>query len=339
MRCDDVRRYLSAYVDGELSDLLQEAVENHVKSCHACAKELERLVRVVEQTQDAVTELLAPEAFTASVMERVRAASRTQWVRAWWSALWLRRRLITLSAMSVFLICAVTYHVRMTHLEWSVSPLTTTLLAPKSFAWNSVGAARVITRHYQTGEPMPGTKVYLAALRSDGKEFSLWRGRTDARGMVEAKFTLPPSLEGAAQLVAYAEDDRVARDITVERQAKILLTTDKPLYQPGQTVHIRTLSLLCPSLKPAEGATMTIEIEDAKQNKVFKQETKVSEWGIAAADFQLADEVNLGVYKVKVTLEWENGGVGETENGRTGRKVVLSRSPTLSFSHSCRCRA
>jgi hypothetical protein len=331
MRCDDVRRYLSAYVDGELSDLLQEAVENHVKSCDACAKELERLVRVVEQTQDAVTELPAPETFTASVMERVRAASRTQWARAWWSALWLRRRLVTLSAVGVLLICAVTYHVRMTHPEWSVSPLTTTLLAPKSFAWNSAGAARVITRYYPANEPMPGVRVYLAALQSDGKEFPLWRGRTDGRGMAEAKFTLPPSLEGAAQLVAYAEDDRVARDITVERQAKILLTTDKPLYQPRQTVHIRTLSLLRPSLKPAEGATMTIEIEDAKQNKVFKQETRVSEWGIAAADFQLADEVNLGTYKVKASLVWESGSLGVWEkktptppNSQTPTQVVTA---------------
>ena len=315
MRCDDVRRYLSAYVDGELSDLLQEQVENHVKSCDACAKELERLVRVVEQSQDALTELPAPEAFTASVMERVRAASRTQWARAWWSALWLRRRLMTLSAVGVLLICAVTYHVRMMHPEWSVSPLTTTLLAPKSFAWNSAGAARVITRYYPTDEPMPGVRVYLAALQSDGKEFSLWRGRTDGRGMVEAKFTLPPSLEGAAQLVAYAEDDRVARDITVERQAKILLTTDKPLYQPRQTVHIRTLSLLRPSLKPTTDATMTIEIEDAKQNKVFKEEKKVSEWGIAAADFQLADEVNLGTYKVKATLNWSGGVMEKWSSG------------------------
>ena len=41
-----------------------------------------------------------------------------------------------------------------------------------------------------------------------------------------------------------------------------------------------------------------IEVQDAKGNKVFKKRLATSDYGIAAADFQLADQVNTGSYTV-----------------------------------------
>ena len=40
---------------------------------------------------------------------------------------------------------------------------------------------------------------------------------------------------------------------------------------------------------------MTFEVEDARGNKVFKQKSALSRFGVASADFDLADEVNMGI--------------------------------------------
>src|SRR5262249_33069145 len=80
------------------------------------------------------------------------------------------------------------------------------------------------------------------------------------------------------------------------------LTTDKPLYQPGQTIHIRALTLQKPELLPAAGHEVVLTVADSKGNKVFRQALPASEYGIASADFTLADELNLGAYTVSAAV-------------------------------------
>jgi len=43
------------------------------------------------------------------------------------------------------------------------------------------------------------------------------------------------------------------------------------------------------------------EIEDGRGNKVFKQVGRTSRFGIVSADFELANEVNLGSYRIRAT--------------------------------------
>src|SRR5262249_8871799 len=83
---------------------------------------------------------------------------------------------------------------------------------------------------------------------------------------------------------------------------RALLVTDKPLYQPGQVIHIRALSLGAFDLKPIAKSKLVFEVEDSKGNKVFKREHETSEYGVAAVDFQLASEVNTGDYRVRAIL-------------------------------------
>ena len=67
-------------------------------------------------------------------------------------------------------------------------------------------------------------------------------------------------------------EEKLERDVKVKAEPKILLVTDKPLYQPGQMIHIRALCLQ--SLRPdarSAAPPLTFEVEDAKGNKVFKQ--------------------------------------------------------------------
>ena len=96
--------------------------------------------------------------------------------------------------------------------------------------------------------------------------------------------------------------DRIEREVTVQRDYRVLLTTDKPLYQPGQVIYIRALALSVFDLQTAAAQNLTLEVADGKGNKVFRKNLVTSEYGAAWADFQLAPEVNSGDYKISATL-------------------------------------
>ena len=89
----------------------------------------------------------------------------------------------------------------------------------------------------------------------------------------------------------------------MERDYKVLLTTDKPIYQPGQQIMVRALALGAFDQRPAAGSAVELTIADAKGNKVFKQTATTSEYGVASWTFQLADEVNHGNYKLTANLD------------------------------------
>jgi len=107
-------------------------------------------------------------------------------------------------------------------------------------------------------------------------------------------------------------DDRIDQTVTVEEAAQILLTTDKPIYQPSQTIHIRALCLHKPELKPAANLPCTFEVRDPKGNIVFRAVERTSKFGIAATQFPIADEVTLGEYRITATLH----GTGDARRGR-----------------------
>ncbi len=189
--------------------------------------------------------------------------------------------------------------------------------------WLAGGPAslRVIVTNHNTGQPVSG-HVHLALSPSESKgavKDALFTGELE-KGTVAATFPVPDLQPGAYELSVQVDSDhlgmdRIVRPVTIVREDQILLTADKPLYQPGQTMHLRALALRKPSGKPASGEAVTLEVEDAKGNKVFKQVEKCSAYGIVAADFTLADEVNMGTYTLRAVLE----------NGQTERTVEVKR--------------
>ena len=90
--------------------------------------------------------------------------------------------------------------------------------------------------------------------------------------------------------------------VQLRDKASILLTTEKPIYQPGQTIHVRALALDRADHKAAANRKLTFEVEDSRGNKVFKNATETDKFGIASAEFSLADEVNLGTYHLRALM-------------------------------------
>ena len=90
--------------------------------------------------------------------------------------------------------------------------------------------------------------------------------------------------------------------VRLEDKVSILLTTEKPIYQPSQTIHVRALALDRANHEAAANRKLTFEVEDPRGNKVFKKATETDKFGIASAEFTLADEVNLGTYHLRALL-------------------------------------
>ncbi len=198
----------------------------------------------------------------------------------------------------------------------------TIILGQQKFIPNSQASLRVITRDRINNIPIALAQVKIE-LKSKKEKIVLFEGKTDQRGSVEALFTVP-KIEGEQELIVRTSSpkgrDEIKEKIKIERDFKILLSTDKPIYQPGQAIHIRALLLESPQLKAAEKVKTEVTVEDPKGNKVFKKDLETNEYGVLSCDFLLGHEINLGFYKIRATA-------GKTISERTVniKKYVLPK--------------
>ncbi|MGB7147526.1 MAG: MG2 domain-containing protein [Terriglobales bacterium] len=134
----------------------------------------------------------------------------------------------------------------------------------------------------------------------------LFSGHLNHRGTTEAQFHFPAGVVGNYRLRYVAEtpigSTEFTQDVRLEDKVSILLTSEKPLYQPGQTIHVRALALDRSDHEAAAKRALTFELEDSRGNKVFKKATATDQFGVASAEFGLADEVNLGTYHLRALM-------------------------------------
>ncbi|MFN3761741.1 MAG: MG2 domain-containing protein [Anaerolineae bacterium] len=120
------------------------------------------------------------------------------------------------------------------------------------------------------------------------------------------EFTVPADLEGQARLLVEARSeagrDTVERPIQIIRDYKLFVSSDKPIYQPGQTLHIRALALGAVDMKPAAGREIEFIIIDPDGDKLLRRAVPASEFGIAALDFPLSPYAAHGRYTIQATL-------------------------------------
>ncbi len=216
---------------------------------------------------------------------------------------------LTVAAVSVLtLVCLIGTMVYVALLPRFVGDQETIILGQSRFVPGSQAAIRVAVRDTRDASPVSGATIRVAMRpQSGGQAVTLYEGTTDARGTAEVSFTVPDTDVPAQELIVETRSelgrDKLERAVTVKRDYKLLLTSDKPLYQPGQTIHLRALALSAFDLRPAADGEVEFVVADAKGNKVFRKTVATSEYGIAATDFVLADEVNTGRYKITAQME------------------------------------
>jgi uncharacterized protein YfaS (alpha-2-macroglobulin family) len=98
-------------------------------------------------------------------------------------------------------------------------------------------------------------------------------------------------------------DQEVLRQtVKLKRSWRLMLSTDKPVYQPGQTVHLRGLALRKPDLVPVAGREAVFTVADPKGNVLFKQRAVTSKFGLSSADCALDTEIPDGLYAIECTV-------------------------------------
>ncbi|MGQ9817644.1 MAG: alpha-2-macroglobulin family protein [bacterium] len=181
---------------------------------------------------------------------------------------------------------------------------------------------RIITKNQRTDEPISGASVKVILL-VDKREKIVYEGNTDNAGTCQTNFILPDDITHADLKFIISSElgkDEYTTSIKITSGNLTYLVTDKPIYQPGQTIHIRTLSLKKPKLNAVKNSEIIFEIEDAKGNKVFKKKLQTDEFGVAYTPFLLADEVNFGNWTIRAIMDNE-----KTEKTVKIEKYVLPK--------------
>lgn len=180
------------------------------------------------------------------------------------------------------------------------------ILGQQSYLTGGQAAIRVIVTDSKNEVIAGSGSVRIELLAQDKKPLLLFSGRLNRRGTTEAQFQFPADLTGNFQL-RYVADTPIGsteftQSVRLEDKVSILLTTEKPIYQPGQMIHVRALALDRSNHEAAANHKLIFEVEDSRGNKVFKKATQTDKFGVASAEFGLADEVNLGTYHLRALM-------------------------------------
>jgi hypothetical protein len=160
---------------------------------------------------------------------------------------------------------------------------------------------RVHTSHPVLDRAIGGVAI-AAQVRGGESALASASATTDANGYAVFSMTLPSDmqphdLELAVQAQRGAIKKHAENDLKMGAPSRILVQTDKPLYQPGQTLHIRALAFGDEHRALAK-KKIYIQAEDEDGTVVFRDERTSSRFGVVATDWTIPDRLRLGEYRI-----------------------------------------
>ena len=175
----------------------------------------------------------------------------------------------------------------------------------RSYLAGSPASVRVIVTD-RDNRPLTGRVIVRGKAPNQSDSYALFTGVLNSRGTTEAQLRFPKNLAGSYSL-QYTADTPIGsveyvQTVRLEEKLSILLTTEKPIYQPGQTIHIRALALDRANHEAVNARSLSFEIQDSRGNRVFRKAATTDQFGIAFTTFSLADEVNLGAYHLRAAM-------------------------------------
>ena len=153
---------------------------------------------------------------------------------------------------------------------------------------------RVLTAHPITGRPVAGGTVRAekatAVTGPDGIAVLGVARDADDDGSIEVTAQIGDvTIDGESTPLPNAED-------------AIHAYTDKPIYQPGQTMHVRILAV-GGSGRVKAGAEYEIRIMDKSSDLVYSAKVKTSRFGVASTDWEIPENAEAGQYNVELKTE------------------------------------
>jgi CD109 antigen len=151
------------------------------------------------------------------------------------------------------------------------------------------------------GESSASGNVQVSLLKEN-------RPVSDAKSYIKGNGTIqlevPDLAEGDYTLQVKGDGFQDQASVKVRNDHIIFLETDKPIYKPGQSIHIRAVTLDS-GLMPVS-QDITVEILDAKGIKIFRNEITSDEYGMAETDLPISTEPNLGTWKITASTAKSN---------------------------------
>ena len=314
-RNEHVLDFVDDYLHGILSPEDTAAVESHCESCPICQVAMEE----AEKRAVAIQSVPATEASDDLIKQTLDSISTKETRRNRnWNRLW--KTVAAVTAASVLVLVGM----QTRYASLKPTPYDLRILGQNQWLTDSDATVRVAMLNRDTGRPIPDVPVELSLLSPGGRSIKLVSFQTTTESTVSPRFRVPDVELGEYQLVVKATTDgsveRIDEQVTLKRKWKLMLSTDKPVYQPGQKILLRALALRRPDLKPITGQKATFTIVDPKGNMVFKQDDVSSKFGITSTECLLAREIITGDYEINVRI-------GDTESTRTVKveKYVLPK--------------
>jgi hypothetical protein len=209
--------------------------------------------------------------------------------------------------------------------------------APQIVREGNLYRVRIQATHPITQHPVANVRVDAQViLEADNDKSVKLNGSniTDAKGHALFDFELPrrfpPFLHhsrpagGELQVTGRkgAIIVQTETNILVDQFPRILITTDKPLYQPGQVMHIRAL-VLTPSRQALANHDTSFKICDPEGAILYRTILTTSRFGVASADWSIPENTRLGDYRIWVGID---GG-----DDKTAQDVRISRYELPNF--------
>lgn len=298
---DHVVDHVDAYLHDVLSADDARYVERHCQECRVCGVALEEARRRLEAMQ-ALPPVEAPDGLINRTWQRIDEY-RPPWItpaRVGW---------LTAAAAILLVGCLHLYY-----LNLSPTPYDLRLLGQSDLIAGSEASLRVVLVDHRTGSPLADVPVEIELVdEKTGDGVRLAAFATDRFGSGTPRMQWPDWADGQYELRVNARPgsstESLARTVKLKRSWKLMVSTDKPVYQPGQTIHVRALGLRRPDLKPVAGHEASFSVTDPKGNVIFRRRDVTSRYGITSADCPLADEIIEGVYKIECRLGDTTGSV------------------------------
>ncbi len=180
-------------------------------------------------------------------------------------------------------------------------------LGPNTLDAEGSGTVRVLAHATRTGRALPGVPVRVE-LSQGGRVWTAASGETDEAGQLLLTYRVDTDSDAPVKtwiVAAFETGDASSPVLHLARTRpglRLVLTTDKPIYQPEQTIHIRLLALEGPRRTPVAGREVLFTLFDAKGRKVAKVRAETDEYGIAATQVKLGRVIDLGSYRLEASL-------------------------------------
>ena len=155
--------------------------------------------------------------------------------------------------------------------------------------------------------------VWTAILSIDDKKLGPMKTSSSAEGLMGFVFTIPDTPENdpdedakveiRAQLGDFSQE--VSSAVHVPARASAQIQSDKPIYQPGQTLHLRATTTDAQG-RAAAGRKVTLRIDDQENERAHTAHLVTSRFGVVADDWHIPDSSPLGSYQIKVTADTDD---------------------------------